>query len=123
MMGTDKDQGAFRLSERGGGKLLVSIDRGNPKGKRDYAIILMAARLGLRAQDICNLCFNNLKWATNTLKYCRRKRKSRWFYHCWRMWVWRSLITLSMPAGIRIQQCDFPAFGPSSGETGSAYSA
>jgi integrase len=42
-------------------KLLVSIDRGNPKGKRDYAIILMAARLGLRAQDICNLCLTRLK--------------------------------------------------------------
>jgi site-specific recombinase XerD len=56
-------------------KLLVSIDRGNPKGKRDYAIILMAARLGLRAQDICNLCFNNLKWETNTIEILQEKTK------------------------------------------------
>ena len=54
-------------------KLLASIDRGNPKGKRDYAIILMAARLGLRAQDICDLSFNNLKWETNTIELLQEK--------------------------------------------------
>lgn len=56
-------------------KLLKSIDRGNPKGKRDYAIILMAARLGLRAQDICDLSFNNLKWETNTIELLQGKTK------------------------------------------------
>ncbi|NLG16074.1 MAG: tyrosine-type recombinase/integrase [Fibrobacter sp.] len=57
-------------------KLLKSIDRGNPKGKRDYAIILIAARLGLRAQDICNLSFNNLKWETNTVEIVQEKTDS-----------------------------------------------
>lgn len=42
--------------------LIEIIDRGNPKGKRDYAIVLIAARLGLRATDICNLKFENLNW-------------------------------------------------------------
>ena len=56
-------------------KLLESIDRGNPKGKRDYAIILIAARLGLRAQDICNLSFMNLKWETNTIELLQQKTK------------------------------------------------
>ena len=56
-------------------KLLKSIDRGNPKGKRDYAIILIAARLGIRAQDICNLSFNNLKWETNTIELLQKKTK------------------------------------------------
>jgi len=54
-------------------KLLKAIDRGNPKGKRDYAIILIAARLGLRAQDICDLSFNNLKWETNTIELMQEK--------------------------------------------------
>ncbi len=54
-------------------KILKSIDRGNPKGKRDYAIILIAARLGLRAQDICNLSFNNLKWGNNTIELLQEK--------------------------------------------------
>ena len=53
--------------------LLKSIDRGNPKGKRDYAMILIAARLGLRAQDICDLSFNNLKWETNTIELLQEK--------------------------------------------------
>ena len=33
--------------------LLKAVDRGSPKGKRDYAIILIATKLGLRASDIC----------------------------------------------------------------------
>ncbi|MDR1356646.1 MAG: phage integrase N-terminal SAM-like domain-containing protein, partial [Tannerellaceae bacterium] len=30
-------------------KLLNAVDRGNPSGKRDYAIILLVTRLGLRS--------------------------------------------------------------------------
>lgn len=56
-------------------KVLKSIDRGGPKGKRDYAIILIAARLGLRAQDICDLSFDNLKWEKNTIEILQRKTK------------------------------------------------
>lgn len=36
-------------------KLLDAIDRGNPAGKRDYAIMLMVTRLGLRTIDIKHL--------------------------------------------------------------------
>src|SRR5437588_4469383 len=36
-------------------KLIGAIDRASPKGKRDYAIILLACRLGLRCHDIKNL--------------------------------------------------------------------
>jgi integrase len=42
--------------------LLAVIDRGNPKGKRDYAIMLIGARLGLRASDILGLTFTNILW-------------------------------------------------------------
>lgn len=56
-------------------KLLKKMDRGNPKGKRDYAIMLIAARLGLRAQDICDLSFENLKWETNTIEIIQGKTK------------------------------------------------
>jgi integrase len=42
--------------------LLTVIDRGNPKGKRDYAIMLIGARLGLRASDILGLTFTNIIW-------------------------------------------------------------
>lgn len=43
-------------------KLLESIDLGNPCGIRDYAIILLVARLGLRGSDVANLRFSNIDW-------------------------------------------------------------
>ncbi|MCM1500726.1 MAG: tyrosine-type recombinase/integrase [Clostridium sp.] len=47
--------------------LFESIDRANTKGKRDYAILLLAARLGIRAIDIANLQLNDLNWSTNEI--------------------------------------------------------
>jgi site-specific recombinase XerD len=57
--------------------LLKSIDRGNHLGKRNYAIVLLAARLGLRASDICHLKFENILWDKNliVLEQCKTKRK------------------------------------------------
>ncbi|CAL66203.1 tyrosine-type recombinase/integrase [Christiangramia forsetii] len=49
-------------------KLIVSVDRSNPQGKRNYAIILFAARLGLRASDISRLKFTELHWDTSTIE-------------------------------------------------------
>jgi len=48
-------------------KLLGAIDRSSPKGKRDYAMTLITARLGLRASDVCNLKFGNLLWEQNQI--------------------------------------------------------
>jgi site-specific recombinase XerD len=54
-------------------KILGCIDRCNPKGKRDYAMLLLAARLGMRASDICALEFASLKWEENKLEFVQRK--------------------------------------------------
>jgi site-specific recombinase XerD len=54
-------------------KLLQCVDRGNPKGKRDYAILLIATRLGIRASDICRLTFDNFKWESNTIEFKQNK--------------------------------------------------
>ena len=43
-------------------KMIDVIDRSNACGKRDYAIVLLAARLGLRASDIAGMKFENLHW-------------------------------------------------------------
>ena len=43
-------------------QLLKSIDRGTSVGKRDYAILVLAACLGLRESDIARLKFENLYW-------------------------------------------------------------
>lgn len=42
--------------------LLAAIDRGSPLGKRDYAIVLLAARLGMRVSDIRDLRLEDLRW-------------------------------------------------------------
>lgn len=41
-------------------KLIAVIDRGSPKGKRDYAIILLACCLGMRCTDIKSVDCNQL---------------------------------------------------------------
>lgn len=48
-------------------KMIASIDRSRPVGKRNYAVVLLAARLGLRASDIANLKFDNLFWDKSTV--------------------------------------------------------
>ena len=48
-------------------KLLNTIDRGTEVGKRDYAILLIAARLGLRVSDIARLKFENFHWDNSTI--------------------------------------------------------
>ncbi len=56
-------------------KILNCIDRCNTKGKRDYAMLLLAARLGLRASDICSLTFTNLNWEQNLIEIVQEKTK------------------------------------------------
>lgn len=48
--------------------LIDSIDRSTRLGKRDYAIILIAAKLGLRASDIALLKFESLNWESNVIE-------------------------------------------------------
>lgn len=54
-------------------KLLNAIDRGNPSGKRDYAIILLVARLGLRSIDVKNLTLSDIKWSENKIEFIQSK--------------------------------------------------
>lgn len=53
--------------------LLKSIDRGNPVGKRNYAIIIMAACLGMRDSDITNLKFENINWERSKISFFQKK--------------------------------------------------
>lgn len=48
--------------------ILDKVDRGYATGKRDYLVLLLGARLGLRSSDICNLKFENIKWEDNTIE-------------------------------------------------------
>jgi integrase len=54
-------------------RLLKVVDRSSPKGKRDYAILLLACRLGLRVGDIRTLTLDDLKWETATVEIAQSK--------------------------------------------------
>jgi site-specific recombinase XerD len=57
-------------------KLLAAIDRGSPKGKRDYAIILLACYLGMRGSDIRNLKKKDFHWEEKKLIFIQSKTKT-----------------------------------------------
>jgi site-specific recombinase XerD len=54
-------------------RLLGAVDRSSPKGKRDYAILLLACRLGLRAGDIRKLKLGQLHWDESTIEITQSK--------------------------------------------------
>lgn len=64
--------------------IVAAIDRDNPAGKRDYAIILLIARLGLRGVDVRRLEFSDLDWASRKIAVTQAKTGRK---------VWLPLLT------------------------------
>jgi integrase/recombinase XerD len=58
-------------------RILDAVDRGNPCGKRDYAIILLVTRLGLRSIDVKRLEFADFDWPGNRLSVVQAKTGHR----------------------------------------------
>jgi len=52
-----------------------AIDCSCPVGKRDYAMLLLSTRLGLRSSDIAGLQFTHLDWDTNVIRLTQYKTK------------------------------------------------
>lgn len=50
-----------------------AVERNSGLGKRNYAILLLASRLGLRASDIANLQFSNINWEDNEISLTQCK--------------------------------------------------
>src|SRR5690625_5262583 len=57
-------------------RMLNSIDRGNPTGKRDYAILLLVTKLGIRAGDIKSLKLPDLDWQSKIIVVRQNKTKN-----------------------------------------------
>ncbi|MBQ9000555.1 MAG: tyrosine-type recombinase/integrase [Eggerthellaceae bacterium] len=53
--------------------VLAAIDRSSSIGKRDYAMILLVARLGLRTTDLLMLDFSSIDWRARTLTVVQHK--------------------------------------------------
>jgi integrase/recombinase XerD len=49
-------------------RLLASINRRTATGRRDYAILLLLARLGLRAGEVVRLELDNINWNVGSLR-------------------------------------------------------
>jgi len=56
-------------------KLLEVVDRTSPRGKRDHAILLLAARLGMRAGDVRNLRLEHLHWDAARIDFVQEKTR------------------------------------------------
>jgi len=56
-------------------QLINCIDRSNPNGKRDYAMVLLASRIGLRCSDIANMQFTNILWERELISINQQKTK------------------------------------------------
>lgn len=54
-------------------RLLAAVDHASPCGKRNYAVLLLAARLGMRLGDIKRMRFENLRWEENRIVMTQSK--------------------------------------------------
>lgn len=55
------------LSPEDVGHVLSATDRSTPRGRRDYAILLLLARLGLRAGEVVLLELGDIRWRTGEI--------------------------------------------------------
>jgi site-specific recombinase XerD len=60
-------------------RVLSRCDRRTNVGRRDYAILLLLARLGLRAGEIVNLKLDDIDWESGTLSVCGKQRRDSTF--------------------------------------------
>jgi integrase/recombinase XerD len=56
--------------------LLLSCDRDAAAGRRDFAILTLLARLGLRRGEAANLCLDDIDWRTGELVVRGKPRRS-----------------------------------------------
>jgi site-specific recombinase XerD len=56
-------------------RLLKTCKRDTPKGMRDYAILLLLVRLGLRAGEVRRLALDDIDWETGQITICGKGGK------------------------------------------------
>jgi len=56
-------------------RLIASCDRASAVGRRDRAILLLLARLGLRAGDIVHLRLSDIDWKEASIQVCGKGRR------------------------------------------------
>jgi integrase len=56
-------------------RVIASCDPGSPVGRRNRAILLLLARLGLRAGDIVTLRLDDIDWKEASVRVCGKGRR------------------------------------------------
>jgi site-specific recombinase XerD len=56
-------------------KVLDSCDRASDTGRRDYAIIMMLAKLGLRANEVATLTLDDIDWRSGQMRVRAKGRQ------------------------------------------------
>jgi len=56
-------------------RLIASCDRASALGRRDRAILLLLARLGLRSSDIVHLRLSDIDWKNASIQVCGKSRR------------------------------------------------
>lgn len=66
------------LSPEAVAQVLAACDPATPLGARDHAVLLLLARLGLRAGDVAGLRLPDLDWAGGRLRVTGKTRREAW---------------------------------------------
>ena len=56
-------------------RILNAVDQGSPIGKRDYAMLLLVARTGIRNSDLRRLKLTDINWDTKEISFEQYKAK------------------------------------------------
>jgi site-specific recombinase XerD len=56
-------------------RVIAACDRSTPNGLRDYAIILLLARLGFRAGDVMEMKISDVNWSCGTIVVRGKQRR------------------------------------------------
>ena len=60
-------------------RTLASCDRRSAVGQRDYAILMLLARLGLRAGEIVSMELDDIRWETGAISVCGKGQQRKRF--------------------------------------------
>ena len=78
-------------------RTLAAVDRGSIVGRRDYAMLLLFARMGLRTVDVRRLLLENIDWEAQILEFTQSKTGQP--------------IRLPMPSDVASVLADYLRFG------------
>ena len=64
------------VSQKDIASILTQIDRSSPRGKRDYAILLLGTITGLRSCDIAKIKLNDIDWHRGEIRIIQQKTQN-----------------------------------------------